>query len=71
LTSGIPFVSPLIHEDTSGPTVVPDANNFEHVTTLKTKFVCGSRLIGPQNGNTVAWVNIVLRVVVFEEWQLL
>lgn len=71
LSSSFPFIGPLIHQNTRCPTVIPDTHNLEHIAAFESEFVGGTGLVGPECSDSITRVNVVLRVVILEEWQLL
>lgn len=71
LSPRLPFLCSLINHETRRPTVIPDAHDLEHISTLQSKLIRSPGLVSPQDGNLFARVNVVLGIVVFEERQLL
>jgi hypothetical protein len=71
LSPGFPFVCALIHHNACGPSVVPYAYYFQHITPLQGELVSGTWLVRPKDGHPVPRMDVILRVVILEEWQLL
>jgi hypothetical protein len=51
--------------------IVPDADNFEHIAALQFELITGPSLICPEGSYYIVRVDIVLRVVILEELELL
>lgn len=65
------ILGPLIDPDPCRPAVVPDANDFQHITPLERELVVGPWLIRPKRGDLVVRVNVILGVIIPERCQLL
>jgi hypothetical protein len=71
LSSSLPLIGLVVKHHTSRPAIIPDTHNLEHISTFQGELIVCARLICPEDSNTVARVDIILRVVILKERQLL
>lgn len=70
-SSSLPLICCLGESHTRSPSVVPDTDDFEHVSPLQLKLIVSSGLVRPKHGNGIIWMYVILGVIIFEELQLL